>query len=507
VLILVTSGVALLLVGALLMSSGLRWYRGTVENQLRTLAAQISYYSDVPLDLDSPENGKQILDGLAFNSDIVCAGLYRLDSSTLCTYLRPGSHAEVPNRPPAEGFHAVTWQLVRGVTNSASHARVGTVYLQLDRGVEVRFIRKCLGAVGGSLVLSALVAVILAGRFQRGITVPVLQLLRTTQQVSTSKDYALRAQKFNDDELGQLVDGFNEMLTQIQARDGELKRQRERLEQEVAERTHELTAANRDLLLAKEKADAARKIADAANETKSAFLANMSHELRTPLNAIIGYSEMLEEECQTLSQTALVPDLQRIHAAGKHLLGLINEVLDLSKIEAGKMTLYLEEFDIAPLIQDVTATVAPLLKRNGNQLAVICPSNIGSIRADQTKLRQTLFNLLSNASKFTQNGRISLSVLRRQNDRAEELVATVEDTGIGMTPDQVARLFQAFAQADNSIARKYGGTGLGLVLSRKFCQLMGGDLTVTSELNRGSCFTMIVPCLVQLQATDGQSVR
>jgi signal transduction histidine kinase/CheY-like chemotaxis protein/ligand-binding sensor domain-containing protein len=254
---------------------------------------------------------------------------------------------------------------------------------------------------------------------------------------------------------------------------------------------------------------AAKVAADEANKAKSQFLANMSHELRTPLNAIIGYSEMLQEEAEDLKQPGFVPDLEKIHGAGKHLLGLINDVLDLSKIEAGKMTLYIEEFDVAKLVKEIGATVHPLVQKNGNRLEVTCPSGLGTMRADLTKVRQTLFNLLSNASKFTERGTIRLTVAENGeatpgNGHVSRFTFHVSDTGIGMTPDQLSKLFQAFTQADASTSRKYGGTGLGLVISRKFCQLMGGDITVQSEPGKGSTFTVVLPGEVQEPSLNTQ---
>ncbi len=237
----------------------------------------------------------------------------------------------------------------------------------------------------------------------------------------------------------------------------------------------------------------AREAAEDANRTKSAFLANMSHELRTPMNAIIGYSEMLIEEAEDLGQENFIPDLRKIHGAGKHLLGLINDVLDLSKIEAGKMTLYLEEFDVAAMMEETGATVQPLVLKNGNRLTVECGAGLGTMRADVTKVRQTLFNLLSNAAKFTQEGSITLAAGRIQYQNTSCIAFRVTDTGIGMTPEQLGRLFGDFVQADASTTRKYGGTGLGLAISRKFCQLMGGDILVTSQVSQGTTFTAIVP--------------
>ncbi len=285
-------------------------------------------------------------------------------------------------------------------------------------------------------------------------------------------------------------------------------------------RNAELLAARAEAEHARQSAEEARCAADAANQAKSRFLAHMSHEVRTPLNAIIGYSEMLEETAEDLGTKDFIPDLQKIHGAGKHLLTLINDILDLAKVEAGKATLFLEEYDLAKMVQDVATTVQPLVAKNSNHLEVVCPPGIGTMRADLTKVRQTLFNLLSNAAKFTEHGVIRLSVARAPdasretpcsavnaqhptlNRQPSTINFQVSDTGIGMTSEQMSRLFQAFGQAEASTARKFGGTGLGLVISRKFCQLMGGDLTARSEPGKGSIFTVTLPAEVRAAATE-----
>jgi signal transduction histidine kinase/DNA-binding response OmpR family regulator len=241
---------------------------------------------------------------------------------------------------------------------------------------------------------------------------------------------------------------------------------------------------------------------EVASKHKSDFLANMSHELRTPLNAIIGYSEMLQEEAEELGQDDFIPDLQKIHGAGKHLLGLINDILDLSKIEAGKMELYLEEFSIPWVVADVVAIVRPLMEKKANTLQVRCADDLGTMRADLTKVRQTLFNLLSNAAKFTDHGTISLAVARESIDGGEQVSFAVGDTGIGMTPEQLNRLFQAFSQAQASTTREYGGTGLGLAISRHFCRMMGGDITLESEPGVGSTFTVRLPTVVEEETRE-----
>jgi signal transduction histidine kinase/DNA-binding response OmpR family regulator/tetratricopeptide (TPR) repeat protein len=242
-----------------------------------------------------------------------------------------------------------------------------------------------------------------------------------------------------------------------------------------------------------EDARQARAIAEEANAAKSTFLANMSHELRTPLNAIIGYSEMLQEEAEDAGDESYLPDLQKINQAGKHLLGLINAILDLSKIEAGKMDLYLETFELAPVIEDVAAVVRPLVEKNHNTLEVRCDPALVTMHADVTKVRQSVFNLLSNAAKFTRQGSIALTAGRETVDSADWVVVAVRDTGIGMSDEQMGRLFEEFTQADASTTRDYGGTGLGLALSRRLCRMMGGDITVQSALGQGSTFTIHLP--------------
>ncbi|NTU85442.1 MAG: HAMP domain-containing protein, partial [Chloroflexales bacterium] len=246
----------------------------------------------------------------------------------------------------------------------------------------------------------------------------------------------------------------------------------------------------------------AREAAEAASQAKSSFLANMSHELRTPLNAIIGYSEMIEEDLTSLGESQLAHDLAKIHGAGKHLLGLISDILDISKIEAGKMELYVEEFQIDALLDAVLVTVTPLIERAGNRLVVERGPDLGTMRSDLTRVRQVLLNLLSNAAKFTEAGTVTLRARRdgRQPDGVaarEVVVLEVADTGIGIAPEQLERLFQAFSQADASTTRRYGGTGLGLAISRHFCRMMGGEITVRSQIGFGSTFTATLPAAIR----------
>ena len=272
---------------------------------------------------------------------------------------------------------------------------------------------------------------------------------------------------------------------QIEAQTMDLQRNSALLE----ERTHQL--------------ELARDAAEAANSSKSQFLANMSHELRTPLNAIIGYSDLLIEEAEELEAQDLVPDLEKIRSSGKHLLGLINDVLDLSKIEAGKMEMSLETFELRDVINAVAAMVRPLVAKNGNTFEVAMDENIGTMHSDLTRVRQILLNLLSNASKFTSNGTVSLTATREEARGREWIVFAVRDTGIGMTQEQLARLFQPFTQADPSTTRKYGGTGLGLSISQRLSRLMDGTISVVSEPGMGSIFTVRLPA----EVTDAKLQR
>ncbi len=461
-IIMFTSSVALLLACTAFIIFDLISFRRSMVANLSSLAESIGINSSAALAFNVQGSGSDILTSLRAQPQVVSAYIFAADGGLFASYQRAdlkGKLSPPKLREPGYYFDKEYLHIFKPIDQAGE--KQGTIYIQSDLEQIDSRIRRYVMVLAGIMLVSSGAAYLVSSRLQHVISGPILHLAEIETRVHQENDYSIRATKDSNDELGVLIDGFNEMLRRIQDRDVQLT-------------------------IAKEKAEE-------ANRTKSSFLANMSHELRTPLNAILGYSEMLIEDAEDTDNLEPVPDLKKIHAAGKHLLALINDILDLSKIEAGKMELFAETFEVSEAVQDVVTTIQPLVAKNTNKLVVDYGEDIGAMRADLTRVRQILFNLLSNASKFTEKGTITLDISSQMRKREEWVIFKISDTGIGMTSDQLGKLFQAFSQADVSTTRKYGGTGLGLVISRRLSQMMGGEITVESEQGKGSTFTIQLP--------------
>jgi signal transduction histidine kinase len=392
-------------------------------------------------------------------------------------------------RPPlvevCEAVHPGSSQELAEWASSIAPAKLGVIRLGLSTERHMALRRR---TVWNALVVAGcswLVVLTLQFLWQSRLLRPLGTLVDYTRRIGRG-ELEVRAPEGRRDEIGWLAAAFNEMAAKIRARDEALRDHQNRLERAVAERTAELVEANRRLT-------AARDEAEAANRAKSAFLANTSHELRTPLNAIIGYAEMLEEDAERSGASEMVADLRRIRAAAHHLLALINDLLDLAKIEAGRMALHPEPIPAGEVLEEAIAAAAPLAARNRNRLEAECDAKAGCVYADRRRLRQCLLNLLSNAAKFTENGSITVRVTRERNGAGDWIAYRVQDTGIGIRLEEQQKIFESFHQVDSSHARKHEGTGLGLAITRQLCQLMGGDVGVESEPGKGSVFTIRLP--------------
>jgi signal transduction histidine kinase/DNA-binding response OmpR family regulator len=466
-IILLTSGVVLLLSCAVFVYYDQRSFRDGMRSDLRTLGEMVGASSRAALSGEDADKASEVLATLSAKRAVVAAALYR-DDKILGQYVRTGWTAAPLSDPGAECLRSENGMLVLVQKVVFNQEPLGTLFIQYETAEAAARLRTFSSVVLGILLVAVVMVVVISSRLQRLISQPILELAETARVVSDRNNYTIRAAKHGQDEVGFLIDQFNEMLARIERREKEL----EHLNLQLAE---------------------SEQKALAATQAKSQFLASMSHELRTPLTAIIGFSEMLLAEAQTGGRQEQAEDLGRINDSAKHLLGLINDILDLSKIEARRMELHLETFEVDNLIRDVTSTIQPLVAQRSNSLEVQCPDNVGSIRADLVKVRQCLFNLLSNANKFSSQSVIQLIVARQTQPQGERILFRVTDTGIGMTEDQMGRLFQAFSQGDRATTRKYGGTGLGLAITKHFCEMMGGSIGVESEPGKGSTFTIELP--------------
>ena len=497
------SSAALVLSSVSFLIYDLMSYRRQLSQDLMTQAEIIGFNSGAAMAFKDEAAATATLSALKAKDDDVEAALYSPEGKVFAHYSQGNKSlpSSLPSPLQLNGyrFEGGYLQVFQQVTMNGEH--VGTLYLLSDmRQWNIRA-KRYTGIIVIVVLICSSLALLLSSKLQKLISKPILHLEDTIRMVSTNKNYEVRATRFSGDEIGRLIDGFNTMLSEIQLRDSALQR----ANNELQTSTHELEVEIIHRKRTQDELLTAKQAAEQASRAKSAFLANMSHELRTPLNAIIGYSEMLEEEVLDSGKISNVRDLQKIRGAGKHLLALINDVLDLSKIEAGKMQLHVEAFDVQDMIEEIVTTLKPAIAKNENAFRLHMSEDIGAMRGDVTKVRQILLNLLSNACKFTDHGSVSLDVERFQSAGQEWIRFRVSDTGIGISTEQQENLFQEFTQADISISRKYGGTGLGLAISHRFVQMMKGRITVESALGQGSVFAVDLP--VQMAVDQAETLR
>ena len=486
-IILCTSGIPLLLASVAFVTISVISFRENLIKDLSTLAKVVGINSEGALVFDDRFTAERHLSAFRANAGIVYACIYREDGTVFADYVSPDRSGAVT--PPEiretshyfEGDYLYLFQEIL-----IEKEQIGTVFIKhaLDeiRGQLARYI----AIVCFIILVAFLVALMLSSLLQRIISIPILNLARTAKLISQKKDYSVRAEKFQrDDEIGVLIDGFNEMLTEIQSQQSELRDHREHLEELVVKRTHAL----RESVTAFKKA---KEAAETANRAKSEFLANMSHEIRTPMNAVLGFTDLLYSMISDKKQRSY---LDAIRSSGKSLLTLNNDILDLSKIEARKMELQYEPVNIATIFDEIKDIFSLKIRDKGlTFITEIGPDIPDSLLLDEVRLRQILFNLMGNAVKFTVAGHIRLFAKKMERPEADgklDLLMAVEDTGIGIQEDSRETIFEAFKQQDGQSTKQYGGTGLGLTITKRLVEMMDGRITVRSEMGRGSTFEVI----------------
>jgi signal transduction histidine kinase/CheY-like chemotaxis protein len=503
-ILMLTSSVALLVACATFGAYELATYRRAAAAELSTMAQMIAVNSPAALAFNDPAAAQETLAALDAAPAIVAASIYGRDGNLFASYRRAGAKAEaLPRVPQPDGSRFQHDQLILFRQVFVERRPVGALYLKADVWMYDRVWRYA-GIIGAVMAIACLVAFLLASKLERLISAPILHLAGIANYVSQRKDYAIREVSGRNDEVGLLIDRFNEMLAQIQERDSALQLAHDGLERRVEERTSDLKteiaereSTQRELLIAKE-------AAEAANRAKSSFLANMSHEIRTPLNAVLGYSQlMLRDPALGMEAQA---NLNIINRSGEHLLALISDILDMSKIEAGRMGLNAATFDLSGLVEDLSAMFRLRADSKALDFDVLMDRDCARyIIADEGKLRQVLINLLGNAVKFTKRGSIQLRVsTRQQGDSQLWLAAEVEDTGPGIAAEEQSKLFQPFTQVHTGLNLQTG-TGLGLAISREFARLMGGEIGMSSEVGKGTVFRFEIP--VHLSHTDAAPER
>ncbi len=480
IITIISSSVGLFIASAgFLVYDAIQFRQSMVEDNLAQ-AKIIAVASLESIVFSDDQAANEILRALSARSDVRRAGIFTPDGHLFAEYAQTSNKDAFP-ADTATGYRFSNSRLYMRYPVTINGRTIATLVIISDqRLLYARLLRYSI-IVALLMLCSGCVSLLVSARMRRWITDPINNLRHAMMRVSADKDFSLRVPKMHNDETGELIHGFNVMLSEIEQAHEDLQKLNATLEEKVTERSERLRHA--------------KELAEQANRTKSAFLANMSHELRTPLNAIIGYSEMLREQAHEMEQADVISDLEKIEKSGKHLLAIINEILDLSKIEAGRVDLFPEAFELRHIVDEVLTSATPLIVKNGNDVSVDVESGI-QVFTDQTRLRQILTNLVGNAAKFTDKGSITIRATTEVMDDQRWISVAVQDTGIGLTEEQTRKLFEPFVQADASTTRKYGGTGLGLAISAKFTQMLGGSLQIKSQLGRGSTFTVRLPAVL-----------